>query len=322
MPRLAKPCAPCAAALCLLLCGAARADVIAEVRALASAGQRDQARQRLAQERVARGLSPDLAEAMSWLARADLAGHRYSEAMQDATETYTTCQQLLASRSIAGGPPADLDAERHLPIALGAALEVQAQVLAARGQRPQAVALLHRELAAHGKTSIALRLQKNLNLLTLRGQTAPALDGATHLGPKPPSLASLKGRPVLLFFWAHWCGDCKVQAPVIAALKAELGPRGLQVLAPTQPYGFAAGGQEASPEGELRHIERVWQTQYAALGGVPVPVSAANFRSYGASSMPTLVLIDKAGQVALYHPGRMPQEELRQHLEAALAQQR
>ena len=61
------------------------------------------------------------------------------------------------------------------------------------------------------------------------------------------------------------------------------------VLAPTQTYGFALGGEEAGEDSELRHIGEVWRQRYAGLPGlqdVPVPVSTANFRRYGASSMP------------------------------------
>ena len=43
----------------------------------------------------------------------------------------------------------------------------------------------------------------------------------------------------------------------------------------------------------------------------PAPVSEENFRNYGASTTPTLVLIDRAGIVRLYHPGAMTYEELR-----------
>ena len=63
-----------------------------------------------------------------------------------------------------------LDAEPHLPIALGAALEVQSQVLAARGQRTQAMAVLQAALRTYGNTSIHDRLQKNLNLLSFQGK--------------------------------------------------------------------------------------------------------------------------------------------------------
>jgi thioredoxin-related protein len=46
------------------------------------------------------------------------------------------------------------------------------------------------------------------------------------------------------------------------------------------------------------------------LGEIPVPVSEKNFQVYGVSTTPTLVLIDAAGVVRLYHPGKMNYEEL------------
>ena len=47
----------------------------------------------------------------------------------------------------------------------------------------------------------------------------------------------------------------------------------------------------------------------------PAPVSEANFTRYGASTTPTLVLIDRVGIVRLYHPGVMTYAELREAVE-------
>ena len=85
----------------------------------------------------------------------------------------------------------------------------------------------------------------------------------------------------------------------------------LQVLAPTQTYGYVAGGEDATRAAELPYIKRVFDQFYASLGPVPMPVSEENFRAYGASSTPTLVLVDKAGVVRMYHPGQMSYEELK-----------
>ncbi len=245
------------------------------------------------------------------MARASLAANRFDRAETYARQTESLSSQLLLKRP--------LDAEPHLPLALGAAMEVHAQLLAARGQQAQAVALLRRSLATYRNTSIRPRLQKNLNLLGLAGQPAPPLKIAQYLGAKPIALSQLNGSPVLLFFWAHWCSDCKAEGPVIAQLRSEFGPRGLTLLAPTQLYGYAAQGEDAQPRDELAYIEHVWQHFYPGLQNVPVPVSNENFNLYGASTTPTLVLLDRSGRVALYHPGVMPYDELRAAIEKTIS---
>ena len=156
-----------------------------------------------------------------------------------------------------------------------------------------------------------------VNLLALVGQPAPPLQGTQYLGPKPPALASLKGSPVLLFFWAHWCADCKAEVPVIARLRQEFAREGLVVIGPTQLYGYAAQGAEASPAEERAYIESVRARYYAALPDMAVPLSKQNFNAYGASTTPTLVVLNRAGQVAMYHPGALSYDELRSAVQQA-----
>jgi thiol-disulfide isomerase/thioredoxin len=297
-------------AVLLALSAASFAGITDDVREALSRNNVSAAEAELQSFRGRQGVTPDYVEALSWMARADLLSHRLDRADNYARQTETLSRQLLAKRS--------LDAEPHLPIALGAALEVQAQVLAARGETAQAVALLRRAVETYRNTSIRARLQKNLNVLGLAGQPAPPLKITSYLGPKPVALSQLSGSPVLLFFWAHWCGDCKAEGPVIAQLSSEFGSRGLMLVAPTQLYGYAAQGEDAAPKDELPYIQRVWQHFYPGLQGAPVPVSKENFNLYGASTTPTLVLLDRAGRVALYHPGVMPYEDLRAAIEKVI----
>jgi thiol-disulfide isomerase/thioredoxin len=236
---------------------------------------------------------------------------QWDKATAYATETRTSCEQQLTKRK--------LDAEPHLALALGAAYEVLAQSLDARGQHAQAVSLLRTALTRYGNTSIQARLKKNLNLLVLVGQPAPPLQEAQYLGPKPPTLASLKGSPVLLFFWAHWCVDCKAEVPVITRLRQEFSRDGLVVIGPTKLYGYAAQGADATPGVERSYIESVRDRYYASLQDMPVPLSKQNFDAYGASTTPTLVVLNRAGQVEMYHPGALSYGELRAALEKAVA---
>ena len=282
-------------------------DLVGNARNRLAANDFSGAETELRSYKAQRGVTPEYLEALSWMAREAAAMKQWTQATGYASETRKLCELQLTKRK--------LDAEPQLPLALGAAYEVLAQAMAEKGQRAQAVGLLRSALVRYGSTSIAPRLQKNLNLLSLVGREAPALQAAQYLGPKPPALASLKGSPVLLFFWAHWCGDCKAEVPIIARLRQEFAPAGLVVIGPTQLYGYAAQGADASPEQERAYIESVRQRYYARLLDMPVPLSQQNFKTYGASTTPMLVVLNRAGQVDLYHPGAMPYAELRAALE-------
>ncbi len=260
------------------------------------------AERRLTAVQASSGATPDTVLALSWIARGALANGDYDRAERYAAETRKEVAAQLKRRP--------LDAEPNLPLALGASIEVTAQALAARGRRVEAVAFLRQEVNTWHASSIGLRIQKNLNLLTLEGKPAPALDVTHFVGPRPVPLAALHGHAVLLFFWAHWCGDCKVEVSMLQQLNATFGPKGLVLVGPTQHYGYAANGQDAPRDVETKWIDENRQKYYGRVGPMTVPVSEQNFVTYGASSMPTFVLIDKAGIVRLYYPGKMTYEEL------------
>ena len=248
--------------------------------------------------RASRGVTPEAVEALSWMARGELAQKNLVQADKYAQETYKLSQEQLKTHPLLRDP--------NLQIALGAAIEVEANVLVTRGQRAEAVTYLNDQLKAYYATPLRPRIQKNLNLLSLEGKHAPALEHVTIP----------QGKPVMLFFWAHWCGDCKYEIPILARIKAEFVPKGLVFIAPTQKYGYVAGGEDAPAEVELRYIEQVRQQYYGAIIDTPAPVSEENFSRYGASTVPTLVLMDRSGIVKMYHPGALTYEELRPRIEA------
>lgn len=279
---------------------AQRPPVIREVRAAVAAKDFQKAQAALDSARAAGGMTAGWLEAQSWMGRGYLAAKQLDQAERSAAETQRLALGLLKTRK--------LDDEGSLPIALGAAIEVQAQVLNERGQKAEAVSFLREEIARYQGTSIITRLQKNLHLISLAGKAAPSLVLKEFVGPQPPALQSLKGRQVLVFFWAHWCADCKAMAGAVARVRKE-NPE-LVVIGPTQPYGYAAGGVEVPRAEEVKYIDQVRQKYYGAIEGMTVPVSEANFREWGASTTPTVVVIDKSGVVRSYHPGRMTYEEL------------
>jgi thiol-disulfide isomerase/thioredoxin len=299
-----------AVVLATSLASAAPAGIIPDVRAAVAQGDFAKGEALIAAYRQEHGTTPEALEALSWLARGALAKHNLDKAEDYAAQTYGLCTAALKTRQ--------MDAEPHLPIAIGAAIEVQAQAMAERGQRSGAVAFLEQQLAAYKPTSIRMRIQKNINLLTLEGKPAVALTAAEHLGPQTPSL---KGHPAVLFFWAHWCPDCKHMAPALGELEAAYRDKGLIVVGPTQYYGYTTRGESATPAQELAYIDSVRKQYYGMIANMSAPVSNDDFNAYGVSTTPTVVVVNREGIVTLYHPGQMTRAELEPYIQAVVAPQ-
>jgi thiol-disulfide isomerase/thioredoxin len=264
----------------------------------------------VARARADQGETSDVIEAMSWLARGSLAERQFENADRYVDQVQRRAKALLGPRPI--------DADAKLATAVGAAIEVRGQTLAQQGARTDAIVYLQRELDAYRNTTLAKRIQKNINLLTLEGHPAPRLDLSESIGPKPPSFDELKGKVVVLFFWAHWCPDCKIEGPILAKLYAKYQPEGLAIVAPTQRFGYVARGAAAPPDEELRYIVQVRDQYYPFLAQVPVPLPVANHERYGVSSTPTVVIVDRKGTIRRYHPGRMTEAELEQAIRSLL----
>jgi thiol-disulfide isomerase/thioredoxin len=253
------------------------------------------------------GIDATYLDAVGWLARgAVMLGQ------PDAALAY--------AREVRAAIPEPVVAERLG--ALGAAIEAESQVRAAREGSAAAVAFLTGELRLSEDVAFRSRLWKNINRLELVGKPAPELGPPTAaMDPAPPSLAALRGKPVLLFFWAHWCGDCRAQAAALTRLRERWRDQ-ISFLMPTRLYGTARDGAAATPDEESAHIAAVIAADYPGLAGIPVTIDTATMVRYGVSATPTFVLVDRAGKVRLYAPTRLTEAELDRRLAELVAEAR
>jgi thiol-disulfide isomerase/thioredoxin len=289
-----------------------RAAIVADTRAAMAGGNVAAGAELVAAHERLHGVSPQLLLARSWLGRAALGASQLDQAEHYARQAYSEISTLLTTRG--------LDDEPDLPIALGAAIEVLGQTLAARGQRSEAVLYLGRELDTWRTTSMVKRIQKNLHLVGLAGEQGPPLSITEWLGDERPDLGTLEGHVVVLFFWAHWCADCKRQGPVLEQALARHKGNGLRVFAPTQRFGYAAAGEDAAPADERAYIDRVRAAAYPWMPASVVPIDEANHVAYGVSTTPTIVIVDRDGRIQKYHPGVMSEQELEDAIAPLLAQ--
>ena len=131
----------------------------------------------------------------------------------------------------------------------------------------------------------------------LVGKAAPAFTLESLDGTRV-SLASLKGRPVVLNFWASWCGPCREEAPLFRDLSERQGAG----------QGLAVVGilfQETN-EKSARDFIREYALAYPTLKDPGINTGV----EYGVSGVPETVFIDRNGVVQHMDRGGLTRERL------------
>jgi len=121
------------------------------------------------------------------------------------------------------------------------------------------------------------------------GQGVPVLDVQRWFHPRGAPPATLKGKVLLLYVWATWCGPCKQTSPLVAELHARLASRGLEVV-------------EASIDRDEIAIEKFAES---GLPGAP-PIAWVGpdaMTALDIESVPTLFVIDATGTLRGMHRG-------------------
>ena len=275
-----------------------------------SAGDLPSAESILEYHHAEKGEDGDYTMGVAWVARgAALLGD------WKAASAYARQARKIADAKLKS--PADYESEGEAVYALGAAIEVEAQALVAAGKKAEAVRFLDENERAQEKAgapyNLRARIWKRRNLIDLVGQKAPEFRLDDHLGAEPPSLASLRGKPVVLFFWWESCGDCKMEAATFHKVVEKYAGKGVAFVAPTRFYD-----KPEERKDEKARIEKSWNEVYVLAGTVPVPISDEAMLRYGVSATPTFAFIDRAGVVRLYSPTRMTEERLSAEIDKLL----
>lgn len=118
---------------------------------------------------------------------------------------------------------------------------------------------------------------------------APDFKAATVAGA-PFRLAELRGRAILLNFWATWCVSCRTEMPSLETLYRKYRDRGLEVVAVNLDVLSTAGVEEF-----LKQVPISFQ--------IALDPSWSAARSYGVVGLPTTFLIDRHGSVVAREVG-------------------
>lgn len=133
------------------------------------------------------------------------------------------------------------------------------------------------------------------------GQPAPPLPTAVLQAPKK-TLASLRGKPALINFWASWCEPCRKEAPELERFERTLGNAGALV-----------GVDYTDQAGAGREFVRHYGWSFPILSD-PEGIYGARYRFSG---LPTTVVLDPRGRIVETLRGPQTVAELRQALASA-----
>ncbi len=141
----------------------------------------------------------------------------------------------------------------------------------------------------------------------LLGKAAPDIDLLTIDG-EPVKLSALRGRPVLVNFWATWCPPCREEFPLMVDAYAEHADDGLEILG-VMHQDFADGARD-----------------FAADMGATWPIlddpQDAAYGDYLVVGMPTSFFIDADGVVRAFSLGGFSEDGLAAQLESILPDRR
>lgn len=195
------------------------------------------------------------------------------------------------------------------------------------GRKPLALQFYQETLAQSVKDfktkpwqdDILRRLKRREKQYQLLGETAPELTSINQWFPgETKKLADLKGKVVLLDFWAPWCVPCLEFFPALTEWQQKFEKDGLTILGVTRYYG-TADGEKVDDAAELDFLRR-FRNSYKLPYDFVVANDMSNQIAYSAMAIPTTVIIDRKGVIRYIESGAGRELEIQKMIERLLAE--
>lgn len=172
------------------------------------------------------------------------------------------------------------------------------------------------------RDDVIRRLKRREKHYQILGEPAPELETIDEWFPgERATLAELRGKVVLIDFWATWCAPCYEAFPHLIEWQRDFGERGFMIIGVTRYYGISDGTRAERPA-ELAFL-KTFREKEKLNYDIAVATDQSSQRAFGATSLPTAIIIDRKGIVRYAESGtnstRM--EEMREMILKLLAEE-
>ncbi len=164
-------------------------------------------------------------------------------------------------------------------------------------------------------------LESELAQIEFLGRKAPSISAETWLNSTSLSLDKLKGKVVIIDFWAPWCSPCRDVIPGLIEEYAKHNDNGLVVIGFTKLYGsYRDDVQNVGKIDRAREIELIKGFVDRFKIDYPVAISdeGKDFDSYMISGIPTMIFINKEGNVDYIKIGSGNHNSVKKRIEKLL----